>query len=65
MKINMGTTDRSFRIVLAVITVIKGSFVDEWLIIAYVVASILLLTSLLGFSPLYAVFGVSTSPYKV
>jgi hypothetical protein len=64
MKTNMGTTDRSFRIILAVITVIKGSFIDEWLLTAYVVASILLLTSLLGFSPLYAVFGVSTSPHK-
>ena len=63
MKKNMGTTDKSIRIVIALViaalyyfNVIEGT-------LAYVLmalALIFLLTSFLSFCPLYLPFGIST-----
>ncbi|HVT85164.1 MAG TPA: DUF2892 domain-containing protein [Chitinophagaceae bacterium] len=65
MKKNLGNADRSIRLLIAV--VIVGLFFTNILTgtLAYVllaVAGILLLTSLVSFCPLYAVFRIRTAP---
>lgn len=63
MKKNMGTVDRVIRILVAVIiavlyfaNVISGAIA----IILLIVAGIFIVTSFLGFCPLYILFGLST-----
>jgi len=63
----MGNTDRSIRVILAVFAgvlfftnTISGTFG----IILLIIAAVLILTSLFGFCPLYAPFGLSTCSVK-
>ena len=63
MKKNMGTTDRAIRTVAAVVIgllyftgVISGTLA----VVLSIVAIAFLLTSTVGFCPLYAPFGIST-----
>lgn len=63
MKPNMGTADKIIRIVLAAVfaifyftNVITGTFG----IVLLVLGAVFVLTSAIGFCPLYAPFGIST-----
>ena len=63
MKKNMGTTDKVIRILVAVVIlvlflthVISGTLA----VILLILAGIFVVTSLLGFCPLYLPFGLST-----
>ena len=63
MKANMGTTDKGIRV--AVAAVIAGLYLGNVIsgtiaIVGLVVVAIFLLTSIIGFCPLYAVFGLNT-----
>jgi hypothetical protein len=63
MSLNMGGADRVIRIVIGVIVAalpVSGLVTGAWMWIAYLVAAILLLTSIVGFCPLYRVFGWTT-----
>lgn len=67
MKKNMGTTDKAIRVLVAVIiaglyfgNVITGTLA----IVLMVLAVVFLLTSLIGFCPLYALFGMNTCGVK-
>jgi type IV secretory pathway TrbD component len=60
---NMSGIDRSIRILAAVVAVVVAFAFGAWTalgIILFIVAAVLLLTSLVGFCPLYAVLGIST-----
>ena len=60
---NESTIDRALRIVLglAVAAVsLGGAIVTPWLYVAWVVAAILVVTGIVGFCPLYAIFRLST-----
>jgi hypothetical protein len=64
MKKNMGTIDKAFRILVAII--IAGLYLTDIIsgtsaIIFMVLACIFILTSFLGFCPLYLPFGFSTN----
>lgn len=68
MKKNMGSTDRVIRFLLAGViailyftNVISGTLA----IVLLIVGAILLLTSFVGFCPLYAPFKISTRSKKV
>ncbi|MCX6308770.1 MAG: DUF2892 domain-containing protein [Bacteroidia bacterium] len=68
MKKNMGTIDKTVRIVLALVAVVLffTHVVSGVLgIVLLVVAGIFVLTSLLSFCPLYWPFGINTSKKKV
>ncbi len=60
---NMGKTDRVLRsmggVVLATL-VYLGLITGVWAVVAGVVAALLMLTSIVGFCPPYALFGWST-----
>jgi Na+(H+)/acetate symporter ActP len=63
MKKNMGTADRVLRTILAVVVAIlyfAGQISGTAAVILGVLAVIFLLTSAVGFCPLYAPFGLST-----
>jgi hypothetical protein len=65
MKLNMGTTDRIVRAVVALVAVILAVTIGGgWGIVFWIVAAIMALTSVVGFCPLYAPFRVSTRVKK-
>ena len=61
MKTNEGNTDRIIRIVLAVVIFGLGLAAQSWL---GLIGFIPLLTGLVGWCPLYSIFGLSTCPIK-
>lgn len=64
---NIGGVDRILRISIAIIAVIlymKGVLTDNLGVSAMVVAAVFILTSFIGFCPLYAILGVSTNKTK-
>jgi len=63
MKKNMGTIDRVIRIVLAIVVAIlymNGSITGTAAIILGILAVVFIITSLIGFCPLYVPFKIST-----
>ncbi len=67
MKANMGTTDKVIRIVLAaaIVGLYLGNIISGTIaIVGLAVVGIFVLTSLIGFCPLYAIFGLSTCKTK-
>ena len=63
MKRNIGIIDRFFRIIVAALMAIlyfTDTFRGTWGTPLIVIAGILLLTSLVGFAPLYALLGINT-----
>lgn len=63
MKPNMGNTDRIIRILIAAVIVIlyfAGTISGTFSTVLLVLAGVLALTSLMGFCPLYAPFGIKT-----
>lgn len=67
MKPNMGTADRIFRILAAVVIAIlyfTGTVSGTLGIVLLVLAGVFVATSVVSFCPLYAPFGMSTCPKK-
>lgn len=63
MKKNMGSTDKLIRIIIAIIVAVlyfTGTLTGTVGIIAVVIASVFVLTSLISFCPLYTLLGIST-----
>jgi len=63
MKKNMGSTDRIIRIIIAIVlgVLYKMEIVSGTLgLVAFVVSVIFVLTSLINYCPLYAIFGIKT-----
>ncbi|AUD07295.1 YgaP family membrane protein [Spirosoma pollinicola] len=64
---NMGSVDRLFRVVIAIVLAIlfyKDIIAGVWGIVALVVAGVFVLTSLMSSCPLYLPFGIRTSRLK-
>ena len=67
MKRNMGPGDRIFRILLAALLAylyFGGIVTGTWGLVLMVLGGVFVLTSLIGFCPLYAPFGITTCPAK-
>jgi Na+(H+)/acetate symporter ActP len=63
MRKNMGAVDRSIRTILAIIVVVlyfTGDISGVAAIILGIIALVFLVTSFVGFCPLYTLFGIST-----
>ena len=63
MKKNMGSVDRSLRVVLAAavaVLIITGTLGGAAAIILGILAGVFLITGFIGFCPLYLPFGIST-----
>jgi len=67
MKKNMGSTDRVIRLIIAAIVGVlfyTGTISGTLGIVLLVLAGVFVLTSFVGFCPLYAPFGLKTCPAK-
>ena len=67
MKINMGNADRIIRVIIAASLIAlyaNGTIIGTLGIILVVLSGVFVLTSLIGFCPLYTLFGFSTCPKK-
>ncbi len=67
MKKNMGSIDKTIRIIIAVVVagLYYGNIISGTLgIVLLVLAGVFVLTSLVSFCPLYTLFGISTCPTK-
>jgi len=67
MKKNMGNTDKIIRLIIAAgiaILYFSGVITGTIGIVLLILAGIFVLTSLVGFCPLYALFGMDTCPRK-
>jgi hypothetical protein len=67
MKKNMGSIDKTIRLLVAVLLVVLYFLgVVEGVVgtIALIVAAVFILTSVISFCPLYAVFGINTCKTK-
>ncbi|WP_120077110.1 YgaP family membrane protein [Aurantiacibacter odishensis] len=63
MTKNMGSLDRTLRIVAALVLIAlaaTGTITGTWAIVAYVVAAVFIVTSLVRFCPAYLPFGINT-----
>ncbi len=63
MKKNMGTIDRTIRLVLAVmvaILILTGAAAGVLAVVLGMIAAVFVVTSLIGFCPAYVPFGIST-----
>ncbi len=63
MKINMGYFDRIIRGLIAISLIalnIKGIVFGGIAVAAVIIAVVFILTSVLGFCPIYAIFGISS-----
>lgn len=67
MQKNMGTIDRTIRVLVAVIIavlIVMGQISGILAIVLGVLAGVFVLTSMIGFCPLYAPFGLRTCTSK-
>ena len=67
MKKNMGTTDKTIRVIVAII--IAGLYFTNVItgtlgLVLMVLSAVFVLTSLVSFCPLYAPFGITTCAVK-
>ena len=63
----MGSADRVIRILAAIVFAVlyfTGTVTGTWGIILLVFGAVFLVTSFVGFCPLYAIFGMDTCPAK-
>lgn len=63
---NEHNTDRLIRVLIGVVLSAVGIVVTSGIasIVLYVLAGIMFVTALLGFCPIYKIFGLSTCPMK-
>lgn len=67
MKTNMGSVDKIIRVAIALIIgilILTDILTGTWAIVLGILAVIFVLTSLIGFCGLYAVFGINTCKRK-
>jgi hypothetical protein len=68
MKTNMGPADRVIRLVVAAIIAVlffSGAITGTLATVLAIIGLVFILTSLVGFCPLYILFGISTCKTKI
>jgi hypothetical protein len=67
MKSNMGTVDKTIRLIIAVIIGVlyfKGIITGTLGIVLLVLAGVFVITSFISFCPLYTMLGINSCPVK-
>ncbi|MBN1790405.1 MAG: DUF2892 domain-containing protein [Bacteroidales bacterium] len=67
MKKNMGSTDKTIRLLAALVIVILAFakvITGVWAVVLLVLAAVFVITSLVSFCPLYLPFGMNTGKKK-
>ena len=68
MKANMGTSDKTLRMILAIVFAalyFTGTVTGTWGIVLVVIGGVFLATSLISFCPLYTLLGINTCGRKM
>jgi Protein of unknown function (DUF2892) len=68
MKQNMGSLDRILRLIIAAVFAwlyFSGTITGTWGIVLLVLGGVFVLTSFIGFCPLYTIVGLRTNAKKV
>lgn len=63
MKVNMGKTDKTIRVILAIVFAVlyfTGTVSGTWGTVLLVLGGVFLASSVIGFCPLYTLVGVNT-----
>lgn len=63
MQKNMGKIDQIIRIIIAIVCIVlnfRGGYSERMSMFLLIVATVLAVTSLIGYCPLYAPFGIRT-----
>jgi len=67
MKKNIGSVDKVVRLVLALVGILLAFtkvVTGTWAIIVLIIAAVLIVTSLIGYCPLYVLLGINTLKKK-
>ncbi len=67
MKKNMGTADRALRLIIAILFItlfVTENIIGTLGIVLIALAVVFVLTSFIGFCPLYTLFGITTCKLK-
>ncbi|HLG41047.1 MAG TPA: DUF2892 domain-containing protein [Chitinophagaceae bacterium] len=67
MKQNMGSLDRILRLIVAAVFAwlyFNGTIAGTWGIVLLILGGVFVLTSFIGFCPLYTIFGLKTNTKK-
>ena len=67
MKKNMGNADRLIRIIAAAVFIViyfNNILPSPWGLVLLILGIVFALTSLVGYCPLYSLFGIRTMPKK-
>lgn len=67
MKTNVGATDKIIRFILAalfIVLIVTELVTGTWAWVLGIVAAAMVITALIGFCGLYALFGIKTCPTK-
>ncbi|MDZ4070662.1 MAG: DUF2892 domain-containing protein [Sediminibacterium sp.] len=67
MKTNMGNADRVIRVILAIVfsaLYFTGTVTGTWGTVLLVFGGVFLMVSVMGFCPLYAIFGINSCGNK-
>jgi len=67
MKKNVGSIDKVIRLIIAAVAIYAayaGMVASPWDYVLYVVAAIMVGTSLMGSCPLFSIFGINTCKVK-
>lgn len=65
MKVNLGGLDRAVRVITGLALVVAGfmaGIVEPWNYVAMGAGAVFVLTSMVSFCPLYAIFGINSCP---
>lgn len=65
MKVNLGGLDRAVRVIAGLALVVAGfmaGIAEPWNYVAMGVGAVFVLTSMVSFCPLYAIFGINSCP---
>lgn len=65
MKVNLGGLDRAVRVIAGLALVVAGfmaGIVEPWNYVVMGAGAVFVLTSMVSFCPLYAIFGINSCP---
>jgi len=64
MKVNLGSLDRITRVAAGSVLLVLGWLLGGWFLLVALFGVALIVTGAIGFCPIYARYGLSTSPHR-
>jgi len=64
MKVNLGSLDRITRVAVGSVLLVLGLLLGGWLLLVALLGAALVVTGATGHCPIYAYYGLSSSPHR-